>query len=220
MKPKLPSPAMVVALIALAVAMSGSAVAAVTFARNAGAVDGKSAVADGASRSQAAGRLVATRRSGALKGRIAQRYLDVGGLARGTTSTFGRAIQLIDNQSLAPVGIGDVAGLGSLTATCQDENATAGRLDPATTVTFANTSGSTVNFTRTIAYTNSSTVITPLPTGATSSLKISGSQLFTMHIERSGTNYVVNGVVRQDGRNAPTAQCVVYGVTLAIPPSG
>ena len=48
MKLKLPSPAMVVALIALAVAMSGSAVAAVTFARNAGAVDGKSAVADGA----------------------------------------------------------------------------------------------------------------------------------------------------------------------------
>jgi hypothetical protein len=63
------------------------------------------------------------------------------------------------------------------------------------------------------------TVITALPNTATQSFKISGSQPFTMHIERAGTNYVVNGVVRQDGRNAPTAQCVVYGVALTIPPS-
>jgi len=217
MKLKLPSPAMVVALIALAVAMSGSAVAAVTFARNAGAVDGKSAVADGASLRASAGRLVATQRKGAGKGTISQRYLDVSGLAHGSTATFGKAIQLIDNQALAPVAIGDVPGLGNLTATCQDESATVGRLDPATTITFANTSGDAVNFARTVNY--AGTVITALPNTATQSFKISGSQPFTMHIERSGTNYVVNGVVRQDGRNAPTAQCVVYGVALTIPPS-
>ena len=51
-----------------------------------------------------------------------------------------------------------------------------------------------------------------MPNTTTQAFKISGSQPFTMHIERAGTNYVVNGVVRQDGRNAPTAQCVVYGV--------
>ena len=152
MKLKLPSPAMVVALIALAVAMSGTAVAAVTFARNAGAVDGKSAVADGAALKTAAGRLVATQRKGAGKGKISQQYLDVSGLAHGSTSTFGKAIQLIDNQALAPVAIGDVPGLGTLTATCQDESATAGRLDPATTITFANTSGDAVNFARTVNY--------------------------------------------------------------------
>jgi hypothetical protein len=217
MKLKLPSPAMVVALIALAVALSGTAVAAVSFARNAGAVDGKSAVADGASLKSAAGRLVATRSKGAGKGTIAQRYLDVAGLARGGTSTFGKAIQLIDNQSLAPAGIGNVAGLGSLTATCADENAAAGRLDPATTITFANTSGEAVNFARTSAYAD--TLVVPLPNTATQSFKISGSQPFTMHIERRGTNYVVNGVVRQDGRNLATAQCVVYGVALTIPPT-
>jgi len=217
MKVKLPSPAMVVALIALTVAMSGTAFAAVNFAKNAGAVDGKSAVSDGASANAAAGRLVATQRKGAGKGRIAQRYLDVGGLARGSTSTFGRAIQLIDNQSLAPVTIGSVPGLGSLSATCSDESATVGRLDPATTISFANTSGDAVNFARTVNY--SSTAIVPLPNTATQAFKISGSQPFTMHIERSGTNYVVNGVVRQDGRNAASAQCVVYGVALTIPPS-
>lgn len=217
MKLKLPSPAMVVALVALTVAMTGTAFAAVNYATNAGAVDGKSAVADGASSSAAAGRLVATQRKGAAKGRISKRYLDVGDLARGATSTFGRAIQLIDNQSLAPVAIGNVAGLGSLTATCSDESATAGRLDPATTITFANTSGDAVNFARTVNYTSSS--ILPLPNTATQAFKISGSQPFTMHIERAGTNYVVNGVVRQDGRNAASAQCVVYGVALTIPPS-
>lgn len=217
MKLKLPSPAMVVALVALTVAMSGTAFAAVNFAKNAGAVDGKSAVADGASTNAAAGKLVATQRKGTGKGRLAQRYLDVSGLARGATSTFGRAIQLIDNQSLAPVAIGDVAGLGSLTATCADESATAGRLDPATTITFANASGDTINFARTVAYT--STSILPMPNGTTQAFRISGSQPFTMHIERAGTNYVVNGVVRQDGRNAATAQCVVYGMALTIPPS-
>ena len=36
-----PSPAMVVSLIALVFAMTGSAAAVVSFARNAGAVDGK-----------------------------------------------------------------------------------------------------------------------------------------------------------------------------------
>ena len=217
MKLKLPSPAMVVALIALAVAMSGSAVAAVTFARNAGAVDGKSAVADGAALKTAAGRLVATQRKGAGKGTIAQKYLDLGGLAHGSTSTFGKAIQLIDGQTIAPAGIGDVPGLGNLSATCQDENLANGRLDPATTITFANTSGDAVNFARTIG--NTAPVIVPLPNTATSAFKISGSQTFSMQIERQGTNYVVNGVVRQDGRNAASAQCVVYGVALTIPPS-
>ena len=217
MKLKLPSPAMVVALIALAVAMSGSAVAAVTFARNAGAVDGKSAVADGASLKIAAGRLVATQRKGAGKGTIAQKYLDLGGLAHGSTSTFGKAIPLPDQQTIAPAGIGDVPGLGNLSATCQDENNAVGKIDPATTITFANTSGDTVNFARTVNY--SGTVIAPMANTTTQSFKISGSQPFTMHIERAGTNYVVNGVVRQDGRNAASAQCVVYGVALTIPPS-
>ena len=97
MKPKLPSPAMVVAMVALAVALSGTAVAAVNFASNAGAVDGKSAVASGAKLSSAAGKLVATQRSGAGKGRIASQYLDLPQVVRGSSSNFGRAVGVVDN---------------------------------------------------------------------------------------------------------------------------
>ena len=180
-------------------------------------MDGKSAVADGAALKSAAGKLVATQHKGAGKGTISRRYLDVRGLAHGSTSTFGKAIQLIDNRRSRPSASATCPASATLTATCQDESATVGRLDPATTITFANTSGDAVNFARTVNY--AATVITALPNTATQSFKISGSQPFTMHIERAGTNYVVNGVVRQDGRNAPTAQCVVYGVALTIPPS-
>ena len=48
---------------------------------------------------------------------------------------------------------------------------------------------------------------------------ISGSNKFVLHIERHGTNTLVQGVVRQDGRNQPTAQCLVYGFSLVVPPS-
>ena len=67
MKLRLPSPAMVVAVIALIVALSGTAIAAVDFARNAGAVDGKSAVGAKASLRSAAGKLVATSTGGGLQ---------------------------------------------------------------------------------------------------------------------------------------------------------
>ncbi len=212
-----PSPALVVACIALIVAMSGTAVAAVSFARNAGAVDGRSAVADGASLRAASGRLVATKRSGADRGRIDGKYL--AGVMRGRSSTFGRALVLVDNQTLAPTPIGTVAGIGSVSATCADENAAAGRLDPATTLTFANSSGDAVNLARTINSNQATTVVIPLPNGTQHTFKISGSAPFTLHLQRGGTNYVVNGVVRQDGRNGPSAQCLVYGYTLEIPDS-
>jgi hypothetical protein len=215
----LPSPAMVVALIALLVALSGTAVAAVNYARNAGAVDGKSAVASGASTKAAAGRLVATQRSGAGRGTIAAKYLDLSGAMRGRTSTFGRSFTLIDNQSLAPAQIGAVPGLGTLQATCTDENGAAAKLDPATTITFANGSGDAVNLSRTIGFNAGTNVVTVLPNGTTHQFKVSGSQPFVMHIERRGVNYAVNGVIRQDGRNTTSASCLVYGYALEIPAS-
>lgn len=215
----LPSPAMVVAMIALVIALSGTAVAAVNYARNAGAVDGKSAVASGASTRQAAGRLVATQRSGAERGTIASKYLDLSGAMAGRTSTFGRSLAVVDNQSLAPLQIGGVPGLGTLQATCADENATAGRLDPGTTITFANTSGEPVNLSRTIGFNQATNVVTALPNNTTHAFKISGSAPFVMHLERRGTNYAVSGVIRQDGRNSASASCLVYGYALEVPPS-
>ena len=72
-----------------------------------------------------------------------------------------------------------------------------------------------MNYARTLAY--RATRIGTVRDGAIASFPASGSYPFTMHIERAGTNYVVNGIVRQDGRNATSAQCVIYGVSVTIP---
>jgi hypothetical protein len=73
---RLPSPPMMIALLALFVALTGSAAAVtVDFARNAGKVDGKDAVGASATRNHAAGNLVATKGSGAGKGRFAPKFI-------------------------------------------------------------------------------------------------------------------------------------------------
>lgn len=214
MKPTLPSPAMVVAIIALTVALSGTAFAAVNFARNSGAVDGKSAVASGAKLSQAAGKLVATQKSGSRKGRIAARYLDLPQLVEGRSATFGRSLSVVDNGALVPLKIGSVPGVGTLTASCRDENVLVGRLDPATTITLSNTSGATINLMRKVD--NDNATVVPLPNGVIHEFRISGSRPFTLHIEHRGSNTLVQGVVRQDGRNQPSASCLVYGFSLLV----
>src|SRR5512144_387166 len=145
-----PSPSMAVSIAALVMASTGTAVAAVDYAHNAGAVDGRSAVGNGASLKRAAGRLVATQRRGADRGRIATRYLDLDGTVHGRSSTFGRSFAVVDNQALAPTAIGTVPGIGTVTATCTDENQVAGRMNPATTIAVANTSGEAVNLSRSV----------------------------------------------------------------------
>ena len=174
-------------------------------------------MSSGAKLDRAAGKLVATQRSGAGKGRIAARYLDLPELVRGSSATFGRALSVVDNAPLVPIQIGTVPSIGALTATCRDENAALGRLDPATTVTLANTSGEAINLMRKID-TDAATVV-PLPNGVIHEFTISGSRPFTLHIERRGSNTLVQGVVRQDGRNQPTASCLIYGFSLVVPPS-
>jgi hypothetical protein len=135
----------------------------------------------------------------------------------GASSTFGQSFNVIDNQTLAPSGIGSVPDIGSVTASCFDENPAVGTLDPATTLTFANTSGDSVNLSRRVG--NGDAAIASLPNGTTHAFTIHGSNTFELHLERRGTNYVVNGVVRQDGRGAAGAACLVYGYSVAIPSS-
>jgi hypothetical protein len=191
MKPKLPSPAMIVALLALVMATSGTAVAAVSFARNAGAVDGKSAVGNGATNHRAAGKLVATTRHGANRGRINHRYLE--GVMRGSAATFGRASQVVDNQTLAPVAIGGVRGV-------------------------ANFSGEAISVSKRVG--NGPAAVPPLLNGVQTTLVVNGSNTFELHVQRpNGTNYAVNGVVRQDGSRTAAAQCLVYWYALTTPSS-
>jgi hypothetical protein len=212
-----PSPSMAVSIAALVMASTGTAVAAVNYAQNAGAVDGRSAVSNGASLKRAAGRLVATQRRGADRGRIATKYLDLDGAVHGRSATFGRSFSVVDDQTLAPVAIGSVPGIGTVTASCVDENKTAGRMDPATTIAVANTSGDAVNISRRVGA--NPYEIGALLNGTQTTFTIRGSNAFELHLERKGTNYAVHGVVRQDGRGTTAAACLVYGYALEVPPS-
>jgi hypothetical protein len=45
---------------------------------------------------------------------------------------------------------------------------------------------------------------------------VGGSNAFRLHIERAGTNYVVEAVVRQDGRGTPNGICFAYGYALRV----
>jgi hypothetical protein len=214
MKFSRPQPATIISIAALVMASTGSAVAAVSFATNAGAVDGKSAVGSGATLSHAAGKLVTTQKKGAGKGTIAQKYLDVGGLARGSTSTFGQSLDVADNAASTPTQIGGIPGLGALSATCIDQDSAVGREDPQTTITFQNTSGDAVNQSRTIGGGNP--VVGAVLNATQSPFTINGSTTFELHLEHKGSNYFVHGVVRQDGRGSAAASCLVYGFALAV----
>ena len=201
-----PSPAMIVAVVALVFATTGSAAAVISFARNAGAVDGKSAVSAGASNGYAAGKLVATRRLGGAAGTIPAQYLDPG-VAR--ERVFGRNADVIDNGQETPFVIATIPGFGTVTATCGDENQTGGREDPRTTIAFGNTSGQTIEFARA---TGSGSVAAAILTNSQSAgFTIAGSNTFTLNIQKLGTNLIVEGVVRQNGRGSNAASCINYG---------
>lgn len=206
-----PSPAMVVALIALVFAMTGSAAAVVSFARNAGAVDGKSAVSAGASNTLAAGKLVATRRAGALRGTIPARFLDP---SAGQSLSFGRSTDVIDNGGQAPFVIASIAGFGTLQATCGDQKGGVGVEDPTTTITFTNTSGQAINFARSLG--TGQTSVTGLVPNQTASFVVNGSNTYVINVLRQGTSLLVNGAVRQDGANTASAFCVNYGQATVV----
>jgi hypothetical protein len=212
MRVKKPSPSMVVSCVALVMASTGTAVAAVSYAENAGKVDGKDAVHAGAKLSEAAGDVVATNKSGTNKGKIPGKFL--ADVMRGGADSFSRPAEVQDNAADVPTAISSIPGLGTLSASCFDQNRNAGTEDPATTLTFANQSGVAVNVAQQIGGANPS-VFAQL-TNTTSQFTVGGSNAFRLHIEKQGTNYVVEGVVRQDGRGTPAASCLVYGYALRV----
>ncbi|WP_157592164.1 hypothetical protein [Solirubrobacter soli] len=212
MKISRPSPSMVVAGIALFVSLGGTSMAAVSYVSNAGAVDGKSAVFAGASLSQAAGKLVATNRSGTDKGRLPGKFVaDVP-----KSQTFSRGFEVADNTPGAPQTVALMSGLGVLTATCNDQNKTAGNEDPISVLTFLNQSGTTVNVARRVG--NLAGELGLAANQTATSISIGGSNTFEFHIEIGGRNAMISGGVRQDGRGTAAATCGVYGVVLQILP--
>jgi hypothetical protein len=198
---------MVVALVALVFAMTGSAAAVVSFARNAGAVDGKSATTSSASNSFAAGKLVAVRKSGQLRGTLPSKFLDPNTVPR--EFVFGRSAEVIDNGSETPFTIATIPGFGTVTATCGDENNNTSNENPKTTIAFGNTSGQTIEFAR--ATGSGSVAVVNLANNQASSFTINSSNTFTLQAQKLGTNLQVNGVVRQNGQGTNNASCINYG---------
>lgn len=206
------SPSLVVSIVALVAATAGTSIAAVNFAKNAGAVDGRSAVSGSATNAKAAGKLVAAGKSG----RIPIKFLDLKGIMRGEKATFAQGLEVTDNATSAPVGLAAFPGLGIVSATCadQDNPNPAGQEDPTITLTFTNSSGQTVNFSRTVV--GNPAVVSTVLAATQSSFTINNSQAFEIYMQVGAIHYVVNGVFRQDGKDTAAGVCAVYGYALAL----
>jgi hypothetical protein len=211
MRPKMPSPSLVISIVALVMATTGTAVAAVNYARNAGKVDGKSAVSSTATLKRAAGKLVATNPGGAERGKIPAKFLS--GVVRGGSQKFGRLIEVADNANGAPQPVAGAAGLGTVTVACNDQNPRPGVEDPLTVVSFVNGSGATVNIGR---RSSGGTDVLLLQPGAVDTFNVGADAMIDLHAERNLQNLRVEGVVRQDGRGTNAAACLVYGFGLAV----
>jgi hypothetical protein len=212
MKISRPSPSMVVAGLALFVSLGGTSMAAVNYASRAGSVDGKSAVAASSTLSRAAGKLVATNSTGPDKGRFPGKFVaDVG-----KTQTFGSGFEVADNTPGAPQTVAVMSGLGTMTATCNDQNTTGGNEDPISVITFLNQSGQPLNIARRTG--NNAGALSVSQNQTATSVTIGGSDTFTFHMEQSGHNAIITGGVRQDGRGTARAICVVFGVVTDVLP--
>src|SRR3954471_1176075 len=117
MRIRRPSPSLVISIVALVMATTGSAVAAVSFARNAGAVDGRSAVGASSSVKHATGRLVATATGGSHKGQIPVKFL----ANVPASTTFAQYVPVVDNAGGASQVL-NTNSLGTLSATCSDQD--------------------------------------------------------------------------------------------------
>ena len=191
-----PTPAMVVAIVALVMACGGSAVAAIDFARNAGAVDHLSAVKANVSNNKARGRLVATSKKGAHKGQIPAKYLDLSG------------VPVTDN-AVGGVNTLNTHAFGRLSMACNDQNNKKGVEDPTVTIGFTSTSPQALNVAHVIG--GGTPVVSSLAPGTVDQFTINGSSTFRVHVEFGGTDIVYEGIARQSGQGTADANCLVVG---------
>ena len=224
MKLKRPSPAMTVAVIALVMSMTGGAIAAVNFAKNAGAVDGKSAVkASKAGKKKAAGKLIATYKSGdnrgqlplrAVAGAASQNDLDDVADAAAEGRTGVRSIAVADNQTTAPETMIDL-GLGNLQVSCNDQADNAGTENAATRVSVTNSSGSSVNLSRHQG--NGAPTITTLENGIVHTFTVGQQNTFTVQLQGSEDRTVlVDGPALQIGQGTADSSCVVWATAVLV----
>jgi hypothetical protein len=216
-KLRLPSPAMVVAIVALIVALSGTAIAAVDFASNAGAVDGKSAVGAQASLRGAAGKLVATASGGEGKGRIPARFLD--GVMRGGTMTLSKYLRTVDNQAGRPTPLLIVPGIGRFDARCDDVDPTPGTQTTRTSIVFTASAAQGVNVSRLlgrdIATAQRPDVFTA-PKAQPVSILGSADGLFEVIMQAKARSVLITGAARTDNGPGPKAACLIWGTAFRV----
>jgi len=201
---------MVVAIIALVMATAGTSIAAVTYATNSGAVDGLSAVRAG-SPDKAAGKLVATARSGIRKGTIPSYHLS--GVPQ--SDTFSQLFSVPDNQTGGQVTL-DETELGRLSAACSDTDKTANKEDPSASVSFTSTNAVPVNFARQIG--NGGATSALLQPNTVNTFSIGTQNTFLVHVEVFGVNVVYQGFIRQVNQGTADAKCLIVGTRERIKP--
>ena len=219
MKVKRPSPAMVVALIALVMSTTGGALAAVNYARNAGAVDGKSAVKASSSNKKAARKLVATNSSGQIPFKFladAASASDVerlsGLVARGRNGTL--IIPVADNAETAAQTLVNLE-LGNLNVSCFDQQDQAGKENAATRVTITNHSGAVINLARRVGLAQA--VIESLENNVVNSFVVGTQETFEVQMQGGGNKTVlIEGTARQAGQGTPESACGVWATAIFV----
>ena len=223
MKLNRPSPAMVVALIALVMSTTGGALAAVNFARNAGKVDGYDAVRAGASLSKAAGNLVATYPRGEDSGKLPFRFLS-GAASEGSVSALAdvaargkngaQAIPVPDNSQTAEVNMIDLE-VGNLQVACFDQAEAAGTEDAATRVTVTNHGTSAINVARRLG--TGRQFIRTLEPNATETFVVGVENTFTVHVQAAPNRTIlVEGAATQTGQGTPDSACGAWATALFV----
>ncbi len=217
MRRRTPSPAMVVAIIALVVALSGTAVAAVDFARNAGAVDGKSAVSARTSLRQAAGKLVATASHGRARGRLPGRFVD--DVMRGGATSLTRYLRAVDNADGPVVPLAIIPGMGRLDAQCRDQDPTVGVKSTQTLVSFTAFDKRGVNVSRLlgsdIGSSREGVVFTALKDQPVPILQFADS-LFQLTLQARNRTVFMTGAARPDLNRSASAACLIFGIGLRV----
>jgi len=208
---------MVVALIALVVALSGTAVAAITYAQNAGAVDGKSAVSSDVGLSAAKGKLVATAASGTSRGRIPGRF--VSDVMRGGATSITKYLRAVDNQPGPMVAIATIDGIGKFEAQCRDQDPAPNVKSTQTVISFTASQPGGVNVSRLtgrdIENSRDGIIFTALPTQAVPVISIADT-MFQLIMQSGSKTVFVSGSARSDANHTPNAACLIWGIGLRV----
>ena len=217
MRPRMPSPAMIVAVVALFVASSGTAVAVVGYARNAGAVDGKSAVTATSSLARASGKIVATESRGINRGRIPGRF--VAGVMRGGATSLTRYLHVIDNAEGPVVPLAIIPRIGRLDAQCRDQDPERGVESTQTVITFTASQRGGVNVSRLLGRdiegARNAVVFTALKDEPVPILSFADS-LFQLVLQARDRTVFVNGASRSDANRSQDAKCLIFGIGLRV----